>query len=284
MKKVIAVVFGVVLAVGLMGGFAFAQQDAKGCKDHPLFTRMPEYYISSCQKKEFDAHEFIDPVTKQKVTVEGRLFNASYYLKKEYKDQKSTIQVARNHTNAIQKIGGVFLMKNSDGSGDTYMKVTKEDKEIWASIEQDNWGGNTYYLWIIEKAAMKQEVVADAKFMSEGISSTGHVAIYGIYFDFNKSDVKPESDSALQEINKLLSGNPNLKVFIVGHTDNVGGVDYNMKLSQARADAVVKVLTTKYKINPQRLKAYGVGQLAPVAPNKTEEGRAKNRRVELVEQ
>ena len=284
MKKVNAVVFGVVLAVGLMGGFAFAQQDAKGCKDHPLFTRMPEYYISSCQKKEFDAHEFIDPVTKQKVTVEGRLFNASYYLKKEYKDQKSTIQVARNHTNAIQKIGGVFLMKNSDGSGDTYMKVTKEDKEIWASIEQDNWGGNTYYLWIIEKAAMKQEVVADAKFMSEGISSTGHVAIYGIYFDFNKSDVKPESDSALQEINKLLSGNPNLKVFIVGHTDNVGGVDYNMKLSQARADAVVKVLTTKYKINPQRLKAYGVGQLAPVAPNKTEEGRAKNRRVELVEQ
>ena len=66
--------------------------------------------------------------------------------------------------------------------------------------------------------------------------------------------------------------------------DNVGGVDYNMKLSQARADAVVKALTTKYKATPQSLKAYGVGQLAPGAPNKTEEGRAKNRRVELVEQ
>jgi OmpA-OmpF porin, OOP family len=284
MKKVIGATLGMVFGVVLMGGFAFAQQDAKGCKDHPLFTRMPEYYIDSCRKKEFDAHEFIDPVTKEKVSVEGRLFNASYYLKKEYKDQKSTIQVARNHTNAIQKIGGVFLMKNSDGSGDTYMKVTKEDKEIWASIEQDNWGGNTYYLWIVEKAAMKQEVTADAKFMSEGISSTGHVAIYGIYFDFNKSDVKPESELALQEISKLLSGNPNLKVFIVGHTDNVGGVDFNMKLSQARADAVVKALTTRYKVNPQRMKAYGVGQLAPVAPNKTEDGRAKNRRVELVEQ
>jgi outer membrane protein OmpA-like peptidoglycan-associated protein len=131
---------------------------------------------------------------------------------------------------------------------------------------------------------MKQEVTADAKFMAEGISTTGHVAIYGIYFDFNKSDVKPESEPALSEIAKLLTGTPNLKVFIVGHTDNVGGVDYNMKLSQARADAVVKALTTKYKANPQRLKAYGVGQLAPVAPNKTEEGRAKNRRVELVEQ
>jgi OOP family OmpA-OmpF porin len=284
MKNAIGTGLNVVLTVVLMGGFAFAQQDAKGCKDHPLFTRMPEYYISSCQKKEFDIHEFIDPVTKEKVTVEGRLFNASYYLKKEYKDKKSTIQVARNHTNAIQKIGGVFLMKNSDGSGDTYMKVTKEDKEIWASIEQDSWGGNTYYLWIVEKAAMKQEVTADAKFMSEGISSTGHVAIYGIYFDFNKSDIKPESEPALQEISKLLSGNPNLKVFIIGHTDNVGGVDFNMKLSQARADAVVKALTTRYKVNPQQMKAYGVGQLAPVAPNKTEDGRAKNRRVELVEQ
>jgi OmpA-OmpF porin, OOP family len=285
MKKVSAVVLDVVLTVGLMGSFAFAQEnDAKGCKDHPLFTRMPEYYIGSCEKKEFDAHQFIDPVTKQKVTVEGRIFYTSYYIKKAYRGQESMLQVARNHTNTIEKIGGVFFMQNPDGSVDTYMKVTKDDKEIWASIEQDNWGGNTYYLWIAEKAAMKQEVTADAKFMSEGISSTGHVAIYGIYFDFNKSDVKPESEPALQEISKLLSGNPNLKVFIVGHTDNIGGVDFNMKLSQARADAVVKVLTTKYKVNPQRLKAYGVGQLAPVAPNKTEEGRAKNRRVELVEQ
>jgi outer membrane protein OmpA-like peptidoglycan-associated protein len=120
--------------------------------------------------------------------------------------------------------------------------------------------------------------------MAEGLSSTGHVAIYGIYFDFNKSDLKPESESALKEIAKLLIGNPNLKVFIVGHTDNVGGIDYNMNLSQARAGAVVQALTKKYKVKPQQMKAYGVGQLAPVAPNKTEEGRAKNRRVELVEQ
>ena len=284
MKKVSAVVFGMVLAVVLMGTFTFAQEDTKGCKDHPLFTRMPEYYIGSCEKKEFDAHDFVDPVTKKKVSVEGRLYYSSYHLKKEFRGQKSMLQVARNHTNAIEKIGGVFLMDRPNGESNTWMKVTKEGKEIWASIEQDNWGGNTYYLYIVEKDAMKQEVTADAKFMADGISSTGHVAIYGIYFDFNKSDVKPESEPALSEIAKLLTGSPNLKVFIVGHTDNVGGVDYNMKLSQARADAVVKALTTKYKVNPQSLKAYGVGQLAPVAPNKTEEGRAKNRRVELVEQ
>ena len=284
MKKFSAVVLGVVLAFILMAGFAFAQEDKKGCTDPPLFTRVPGFYLNECQKKEFDAHSFVDPVTKKKVSVEGRWYYYCYNVKKEFYGQKSMLQVARNYANAIEKIGGVFFIESPNGRDNTWMMVTKEGKEIWASIEQDNWGGNTYYLYIVEKDAMKQEVTADAKFMAEGISSTGHVAIYGIYFDFNKSDVKPESDPALQEINKLLSNNPNLKVFIVGHTDNVGGVDYNMKLSQTRADAVVKALTTKYKVNPQRLKAYGVGQLAPVAPNKTEEGRAKNRRVELVEQ
>ena len=284
MKRVSAVVSGVVLVVVLMGGFASAQQDAKGCADPPLFTRLPGFYLRECQKKEFDAHNFIDPVTKNQVSVEGRWYFYLYIVKEEFRGQKSMLQVARNYTNAIEKIGGVFFIENPNGRDNTWMKVSKEGKEIWASIEQDNAGGNAYQLYIVEKAAMKQEVTADAKFMSEGITSTGHVAIYGIYFDFNKSDVKPESEPALNEIAKLLTGNPNLKVFIVGHTDNVGGVDFNMKLSQARADAVVKALTTKCKVSPQSLKAYGVGQLAPVAPNKTDDGRAKNRRVELVEQ
>jgi len=284
MKKLNEVIFCLVITIVFMGSFAFAQQDKKGCTDPPLFTRVPGFYLNECQKKEFDAHDFVDPVTKKKVSVEGRLYYYSYYVKKEFSGQKSMLQVARNYANAIEKIGGVFFIESPNGRDNTWMKVLKDNKEIWVSIEQDNWGGNTYYLYILEKEAMKQEVTADAKIMAEGISSTGHVAIYGIYFDFNKSDVKPESEPALNEIAKLLSGNPNLKVFIVGHTDNVGGVDYNLKLSQTRADAVVKMLTTKFKINPQRLKAYGVGQLSPVAPNKTEEGRAKNRRVELVEQ
>ena len=110
------------------------------------------------------------------------------------------------------------------------------------------------------------------------------VAIYGIYFDFNKADVKPESDPTLIEITKLLSQNPNLKLYVVGHTDNVGKFDYNMKLSQTRANAVIQALVSRYGVDRNRLKSYGVGPLAPVQPNKTEEGRAKNRRVELVEQ
>jgi outer membrane protein OmpA-like peptidoglycan-associated protein len=163
-----------------------------------------------------------------------------------------------------------------------YIKILKDGKEIW--VEFSPYGDHRYYLTFIEKEAMKQEVVADAKFMSEGISSTGHVAIYGIYFDFNKADVKPESEPALKEITKLLQQDAKLKLYVVGHTDNVGGLDYNMKLSQQRAEAVVKELVSKYKIAPDRLKAGGVGPLAPVTSNDTEEGKAKNRRVELVKQ
>jgi len=281
MKKVIGVAFGVVLAVILMSSFAFAQEkkDAKGCKDHPLFTRMPGTYINDCKSSEFDGRDWHDPDTqgKTKVRVEGKYYYIEYFNQKEYEGKRSNLQVIRNYQNAMKKIGGSVYGDNWW----TYTKLLKDGKEIWAYVSC--WT-EAFRIEIIEKEAMKQEVTADAKFMSEGISSTGHVAIYGIYFDFNKSDLKPESDPALNEIAKLLTGNPNLKVFIVGHTDNVGGVDYNMKLSQARADAVVKALTTKYKVNPQSLKAYGVGQLAPVAPNKTEDGRAKNRRVELVEQ
>jgi len=283
MKKGSEIIFCFSLGLLLMGNLAFAQEkkDTKGCKDHPLFTRMPGTYIYDCKSSEFDARKWPDPDTqgKTEVQVEGKYYFIQYYNQKEYEGKRSDLQVSRNYQNAMKKIGGSVYSPREDY---TYMKLLKDGKEIWAYVW--HYSGDRIRIEIIEKEAMKQEVTADAKFMSEGISSTGHVAIYGIYFDFNKSDVKPESDPALQEINKLLSNNPNLKVFIVGHTDNVGGVDYNMKLSQVRADAVVKALATKYKVNPQSLKAYGVGQLAPVAPNKTEDGRAKNRRVELVEQ
>lgn len=194
------------------------------------------------------------------------------------------LEVARNHTNAAQRIGGLFLMERPDGRDSTYIKISKDGKEIWAHVDQDNWKGNTYYLHILEKAAMEQQIVADAKVLMGDITATGHAAVYGIYFDFNKADIKPESEPAIKEIAKLLQENKALKLFVVGHTDNVGGLDYNLKLSKARADAVVKELTTKYKITTDRLKAFGWASLSPVAANKTENGRVKNRRVELVEQ
>jgi OOP family OmpA-OmpF porin len=106
--------------------------------------------------------------------------------------------------------------------------------------------------------------------------------IPGIYFDTGKSVLKPESPAAVAEIAKLLKADPALKVYAVGHTDNVASLDLNTKLSQDRAETLAQALVTKHGIAADRLVARGVGPLAPVANNDSEEGRAKNRRVELV--
>jgi OmpA-OmpF porin, OOP family len=137
---------------------------------------------------------------------------------------------------------------------------------------------------IIEaKDREKKMVTVDAGEMAKSIDSTGRVALYGIYFDFNKADVKPESDSTLQQIAALMKQNAALKLLVVGHTDNVGSFPFNMDLSQRRAAAVVAALTTRFSVGKERLTPVGVSFASPVAPNKTDDGRAKNRRVELVE-
>jgi outer membrane protein OmpA-like peptidoglycan-associated protein len=110
------------------------------------------------------------------------------------------------------------------------------------------------------------------------------VAIYEIFFDTDRADVKTESTPTLDEIAKLLGENPSMKLWVVGHTDAQGALAHNMDLSKRRAESVVKILTAKYKVAAARIGPSGVGPLAPVATNKTDEGRAKNRRVELVEQ
>jgi len=125
-------------------------------------------------------------------------------------------------------------------------------------------------------------VMVKADEMAKSIASSGRVALYGILFDFNKADIKPESKPALEEIAKLLKTDTNLTLHVVGHTDNVGSYDANLTLSKRRAEAVVAALTSEHGISAARLTANGVANLAPVAVNSTDEGRAKNRRVELV--
>lgn len=118
--------------------------------------------------------------------------------------------------------------------------------------------------------------------MARSISSTGRVALYGIFFDTAKADLTQASDAALAEIAALLKSDPKLAVLIVGHTDNQGGFDYNIDLSRRRADAVVRALATTFKVDPRRLRAAGAGMIAPAAANDAEDGRARNRRVEVV--
>lgn len=136
---------------------------------------------------------------------------------------------------------------------------------------------------ILEVKELKTKMVTiNAEEMAQEISKKGSVALYGIYFDFGKADVKPESKDTLDQIAALLTSTPNSKLLVVGHTDNVGEFSANMELSKRRAEAVVNVLAATHQIGKNRLMPVGVSFACPVAPNTTEEGRAKNRRVELV--
>ena len=125
-------------------------------------------------------------------------------------------------------------------------------------------------------------VTVNAATMAADIAQRGSVALYGIYFDHDRADVKPESKPTLSEIATLLKQNAKLNLIVVGHTDNNGTLEYNLDLSLRRAQAVVGALTTQFSVNRNRLDARGVGLLAPVASNTNDDGRAKNRRVELL--
>jgi OmpA-OmpF porin, OOP family len=136
---------------------------------------------------------------------------------------------------------------------------------------------------VLELKAMEQKMVTvKAEEMAQSINSAGRVALYGLYFDSGKADVKPESRDTLDQIAKLLSGTPSLKLLVVGHTDNVGEFASNTDLSKRRADAVVAALSSQYKVDRKRLTPVGVSFASPIAPNTSDEGKAKNRRVELV--
>jgi outer membrane protein OmpA-like peptidoglycan-associated protein len=253
-------------------------QDAEGCKDHPLFNRMPMYDIGRCEVREFDSHEFLD-AKGNKVPVEGKLYEIQY-SHRNGAAEVTRLQIQRNYQSAIEKIGGKVVGKDDDGS--IYLMAAKDGKEYWVHVNAyitDSWT-----IDIVEKQAMRQDIVADAKVFASDIQTTGHAAIYGIYFDTGKAIVKPTSQAAIAEIGKLLKTYPAMKLDVVGHTDNVGLMDANMALSKARADAVVQALVTTQGIAPARLKGYGVSSLCPVASNDAEAGRAKNRRVELVKQ
>lgn len=259
----------------------FSQEDEGGCKDPALFTRMPNFHIYRCEDREFDKFEF--PVnSSNKQIVEGHFIYVNYYLN-ENAQAPGGLQIARNYTNAAKKIGGQIIYEYDDGGSQiSILKISKNGAEVWAMVIA---GGNGMYtINIIEKEAMKQDVVADANSMANSIKETGKVAVYGIYFDTGKAILKAESQPALQEISKLLKADAKLKLFVVGHTDNTGLFDANIKLSMDRALAVINALTTQYSVNAASLKAFGDGPTSPVATNDTEEGKALNRRVELVKQ
>jgi OmpA-OmpF porin, OOP family len=181
------------------------------------------------------------------------------------------------------KDGRLLVAKRTGGRGDAWISIYVATGG-W-EMHKEAFGHPVILVDLVESAGMETKMVTvDASAMAKGIASEGHVALYGILFDTDKTDIKPESAATIAEIAKFLKQDAGVKLYVVGHTDNVGLYDYNVGLSQRRAVAVVAELTAKHGIPAARLKPAGSGPLSPVAPNDTDEGRAKNRRVELVKQ
>jgi OOP family OmpA-OmpF porin len=285
MKRVIHIGFFCIVCLMVLGAFSRTGAESE-FKDTPYFSGMPNYEIWGADDKEFDEYKFCDG--KKPVTVEGKLWKREYGLKNEGKEA-SGLQIIRNYSNAIKNMGGTILIEGTREAieavcpeGQGYVRqvngrIAKGGKELWVEVGYHEYNG-TYLITIIEKEAMKQDVTASDMF--DALNREGHIALY-INFDTGKSAIKPESRPIIEQIVQMLKSNPDLKISVEGHTDNVGNPKSNKTLSDERAKAVVKEIVAQ-GIDAKRLSAVGYGQDKPIADNNTEEGRAKNRRVELV--
>jgi outer membrane protein OmpA-like peptidoglycan-associated protein len=267
-------------ALCLAASPARAQQDAEHAKDHAMVSRFPGYYISGSEAQEFGAHEFEVGDDKYQ-RVEGRYSRIDYALKDGIK-VAGPVMIARNYANAVTKRGGATLHEAVDESGGVMSaRFTAANTTLWLQVQIAN-RGEMYTLYIVEEATMAQKVEFTAAELGRALDERGTVALHGILFDTGTATVKAESAAALAPIGELLAGSPALKLEIQGHTDNVGAAAANLTLSQQRADAVKAYLIKTFGVAPARLTTAGFGDTKPVGDNRAEEGRAKNRRVELV--
>jgi outer membrane protein OmpA-like peptidoglycan-associated protein len=254
-----------------------AQEDQAGCKDHPMVNRMPNTVIVECTKN-FDLVEM--PVGgDQREPKEGMKTFISYEYTLEENTAPSFYQVVKNYENAVVKNSGRRLYYNGEEGAATLMMKTSAGKEVWLLL-QDAGGVKTgnYALTIVEIEGMKQDITAND--MLDALNKNGSIALQ-INFDTGKSTIKPESQKIVDEIATMLKADASLKVSIEGHTDNAGNAASNKTLSENRAKAVVDAVVAK-GIDRSRLSSKGFGQEKPVADNSTEEGKAQNRRVEIV--
>jgi len=259
-------------------GVLGAQDDREGCQDSPLLSRLAGCSISNCSKADFDAAELALKTSGDNRTkhVEGKVEKISYSC-----TGKSALQVRRNSEQALRGAGFVIDFTGYDVP--THY-VTGHKGALWIAVEASELTGDSQYTFTsVVTEEMKQEMTSDANAWAGEISKSGHVAVYGIEFDTGKASLKPESEKTLSQVLALLQGQPDWKLRIEGHTDSTGTREGNQALSQQRAAAVVAWLV-KNGVAVSRLAAVGLGDTKPVADNKTEEGRARNRRVELAKQ
>ena len=277
-----------------------------------------KYTLSVTPQKAFDAHEPNDDVLSAAPIAIGTPIDASIMDDKDsdwYRISgatQKTVHVTFDNQSTTLKPDVKMFSASKSGIGEKYDGTPGANLDFTFDVEP----GKDFYLQVLpygttgkyrltvkpepvqpaaappasppaapvaaEPAPVPAAAPVTAAAMNSNLASTGQVTLYGITFDFDKADIKPESKAQLDEIAKVLTANAQLKLRVIGYTDNKGMADHNLKLSQRRADSIVAALEKNYGIAASRLSAIGAGSNAPVASNDTEEGRAKNRRVELL--
>ncbi len=305
--------FFVIALVSLPVLLAGQRPDAPNSSDHPLISRFEGFYIGKYQEVEFDQYLLpLGPAEKgsfpKAKTLEGKVTKVSYQMVDGARP--SLFQMIKSFETALEskKADVLFSCQKAEcGTGNDdlitqmviqgnmlneYMRFgshafqayrfSSEGKSYYAAFyfrEEKNQAA--YELHVVELEEMDLDKVSLGD-IEASMEETGKMAFYGIEFDFGKATLRAESEEALDAMAEFLKKNPDKKFYIVGHTDNVGNYDTNLGLSQKRADAVAAALKARHQIPEDRYSTIGVGPVSPVASNESEEGRARNRRVELV--
>jgi OmpA-OmpF porin, OOP family len=277
---------------GLLSTSLTLAQDREGSKDHPLFSRYKNLEISDYSVKSFDRYEhgpvYCEPspcktnvVKDSNFIAEGKITQIRYVSPGFA--AISLLEALRNYEAAVKQLGGVRLTTNNRADVNHIFSIPskKDDPKsppIYLHLNMTV-GGDGYRLAVIEPAVMEQTVTAGE--LGKELKAKGFITLY-VNFATAKSDLPDDAKPTIRELAKLLETNPKLKLSVEGHTDNVGNAKDNQTLSDKRSQSIVNALVTA-GVNKARLQAAGKGQSTPISDNRTEEGRAKNRRVELVE-
>lgn len=298
------------LFITLISQLVFAQNDKEGSKDHPLIQRFKQSYIYDYEITSFEPYTIVTGksdgskfATTQEV--EGKVYRIFYSLPT---DAGSVYEIYSNYLNALQSNGAeiLFNCKNLSDCGRYFWDyLRKLDEKIQmpayygeesaylaAKFSKDGMGYYVtiipgyglsemgYEVTVVEVKEMEQQISLDG--IEKAMNDKGKVSLYGILFDTGSDVIKESSYKEIGLIAQYLKKNTSKNVYIVGHTDNTGSYSTNLTLSEKRAKAVMNALSSKYGISAERMTSMGVGPVAPESKNTSEEGRKKNRRVEIV--
>jgi OOP family OmpA-OmpF porin len=295
-------------------------QDIPGSKDHPVLPRYEDSAIRAYKTEAFVEYDLVAGKTVQQpnasparivsekpIRLEGKLTHILYRAPLG----RSPLEVFRNYEKALKAAGFETLFTcDRDNCGtrfNSYMnpgaryngliygdqqrfisaKLSRPEGDIYVALYVTSFEPEKRAFALLEVVEVKgledRLIVIGESEIEKSLARDGRIAIYGILFDFDKAEIKPESAPQLEQLAAVLKKNPKLGILIVGHTDGKGAFEYNLSLSQRRAQAVVTMLVSRFGIQASRLIPAGAGMAAPVASNRSEAGRAKNRRVEIVE-